>query len=64
MQTQINEEEEVYTLTPYGLLCLHHGEKLAKQICDQIELHLRRSGEGIVVDKNQLKFVYLRKSEN
>jgi hypothetical protein len=59
-----NKEEEIYCLTPYGLLCQYHEEKTAKQICDQIELYLRRSGEGIVIDDNQLQFVKLRKSED
>jgi len=53
------EPEETYRITFKGKLFLELGEKEGQRLYDAIELMCRRSGWGIAIDNNALKFVTL-----
>lgn len=54
--------DEVYTISPYGLIAMEIGTEAARRVIDRLELHLRRhygSPAGIVLDDGELFFCKL-----
>lgn len=59
----MSEKDEVYKLTPKGLLMLHLDDRNAKKALDVFELYCRRNNVGIAIEDNSLRFVELVNDE-
>ena len=59
----MSEKDEVYKLTPKGLLMAYLDERNANKAFDALELYCRRNNVGIAIEDNSLRFVELVKDE-
>lgn len=59
MTKEHDEEEQICTLTPLGLVALQIGDQEARRVIDSIDLYCRRNNCGIAIHDNQLRFVTL-----
>ena len=54
------KEEPAYNLTPKGLFMLAlDSEDLGNMVADRLELYLRRTGQAVAIEHNNLRFVQI-----
>ena len=61
----MTDDNEIYTLTPFGLISMEFGDDAARAVLDRIELYLRRhygSPSAIVFDGDSFSFSSLQEA--
>lgn len=51
----LDDDNAVYSITPYGLLHLYLGEAKAQTVLEQFELHMRRNNVGMAIVPGETK---------